>query len=153
MVASQCCCLVLWGEQCDEAAAALFVTNLRAAGLRVWVVGVSGKRLTGAHGLGLLTDLALDQALALAPTVICLILPCDGERLARLLNDPRLVTLLQVGAAQQAHFLLAGNEGSTAPARHLADLFAGLQVGFYPAAETLLPFIQRLIDTLKACHR
>lgn len=149
MIASQRCCFVLWGEQCDEAAAALFITNLRAAGLRVWVVGVSGKRLTGAHGLGLLTDLALDQAIALAPAAICLILPCDSERLARLLNDPRLVTLLQVGAAQQAQFLLAGEEDSTAPARYLADLFAGLQVGFYPAADVLLPFIQRLIDALK----
>ncbi len=149
MIASQRCCFVLWGEQCDEAAAALFVTNLRAAGLRVWVVGVSGKRLTGAHGLGLMTDLALDQAIALAPAVICLILPCDSERLARLLNDPRLVTLLQAGAAQRTQFLLAGKEGDTASAHHLADLFAGLQVGFYPAADTLLPFIQQLIDTLK----
>ena len=149
MIASQRCCFVLWGEQCDEAAAALFVTNLRAAGLRVWVVGISGKRLIGAHGLGLLTDLALDQALVLAAAAICLILPCGGERLERLLNDPRLVTLLQVGAAQQAQFLLAGNEGDDALCGDLRRFFPGLQVGFYPAADDLLPFIQRLIGTLK----
>lgn len=149
MIASQRCCFVLWGEQCDEAAAALFVTNLRAAGLRVWVVGVSGKRLTGAHGLGLLTDLALDQAITLANGVICLILPCGGERLARLLNDPRLVTLLQVGAAQQAQFWLAGSAGDDALCVYLRSVFPGLQVGFYPAADDLLPFIQRLTATLK----
>lgn len=149
MVASQRCCFVLWSEQCDEAAAALFVTNLRAAGLRVWVVGVSGKRLTGAHGLGLMTDLALDQAIDLAHGLSCIILPCGGERLERLLNDPRLVTLLQVGAAQQAQFLLAESEVADAWRIYLTETFVGLQISFYPVADALLPFIQRLAISLK----
>ncbi|MCB0186293.1 MAG: hypothetical protein KDE31_18625, partial [Caldilineaceae bacterium] len=70
MPASQHCCLVLWGEQCDEIAVVLFVTQLRAAGLRVWLVGIGSKRNSGAHGLSIATDLALDEALTLAPETV-----------------------------------------------------------------------------------
>ena len=58
--------LVLWAERFDEAAATIFVTVLREAGLRVKVVGLTPPPVSGAHGLALVPDLSLDQALPLA---------------------------------------------------------------------------------------
>jgi len=59
MAVIQPCALVLWGTHCDGAAAAIFIRSLRAAGLRVWLVGISGRRIAGAHGLRLQPDLRI----------------------------------------------------------------------------------------------
>ena len=45
--------LILWGHGCDEAIAAQFVTSFRQQGANVTLVGISGRRNTGAHGLTL----------------------------------------------------------------------------------------------------
>jgi hypothetical protein len=81
---------VLWGDEFEEAAAAIFVAELRQVGLRVKLVGLTSRRICGAHGLVLVPDLTLDQALPLATQVICLIIPQTAPGLQRLKNDPRL---------------------------------------------------------------
>ena len=57
---------VLWGHHFDEAVTAIFVTELRTAGVRVKVVGLEARTSAGAHGLSLVPDLALGQLPRLA---------------------------------------------------------------------------------------
>ncbi len=54
---------VLWATNFDEAAASVFVSELRDAGLRVQVVGLHGQQIAGARGLVLGADMWLDEAL------------------------------------------------------------------------------------------
>ncbi|NJN98486.1 MAG: DJ-1/PfpI family protein [Anaerolineales bacterium] len=70
---------VLWADQFEEAPATIFVTELREAGLRVKVVGATPAPISGLHGLALVPDLTLDQALTLLAQVICLIIPQTGR--------------------------------------------------------------------------
>lgn len=86
---------VLWGDQFDEAAAVLAITQLREAGHCVKVVGLNGACVKGAHGLGLLADLTLDQALPLADQAIGVVIPCTITGLARVENDPRVGAFLR----------------------------------------------------------
>jgi hypothetical protein len=141
MTTTQRCCFVLWGDQCDEAAAALFVTGLRGAGLRVWVVGVSGKRISGAHGLRLLADLALDEALPLAPQALCVAIPCTAQTLAHFLHDPRLRAFLQHAVQETIPLYLAAAAPGEADALTVLALPAAT-INYYPAGEALLSFIQ-----------
>ena len=146
---SQRCCFVLWGEKCDEAAAALFVTKLRAAGLRVRVVGISGKRIGGAQGLQLVADLALDQALPLVAQAACVIIPCPAVILARFLHDPRLHNFLEIIARREIPLLMAQSESAVHKLDALLelDLSADL-ITFYPPGEALLPFIRAFAVTV-----
>ena len=86
---------VLWGEHFDEAAAVIFITTLREAGLRVKIVGLSGSCVKGAHGLGLLADLTLDEALTLADQAICVVIPCTTQNFQRVKGDPRVGEFLE----------------------------------------------------------
>lgn len=94
--------LVLWGEGCDEALAVAWVSRLWAEGRRVYLVGVSGRRVRGKFGVELVVDMGLDQALALADQVVLVVLPCDGDAVQAFRRDPRFDGLLaragQVGA-------------------------------------------------------
>jgi len=94
MARAQPTIFVLWGEHFDEAAAVLVVTTLRAAGLRVKVVGLGGRCLKGRHGLGLLADLTLDQALAQADQALCVVVPCSPPIFQRARDDPRVEEFL-----------------------------------------------------------
>jgi len=146
---SQHCCFVLWGEHCDEASAVLFVTILRAAGLRVWLVGISGKRISGGHGLQLVADLALDQALPLAPQAAVVIVPCPAETLSRFLYDPRLRTFLEITTSQATPLLLAPSSARTEQSQLLLDLALPTDViTIYPTGEGLHPFIHTLATKL-----
>jgi len=138
------CAFVLWGEQCDEAATARFVTSLRAAGVRVWVVGISGKRNSGTYGLRLLTDLALDQALPLAQQAAVVIMPCARDRWLTFRNDPRLLAFLAECVAHQAMILLAPPAGG-----HPLALPPTAQVEVYPTGTALFAFVQRLATRLR----
>lgn len=138
------CCFVLWGEQCDEAAAALFVTTLRAAGERVWVVGISGKRNGGAYGLRLIADLALDQAVPLASQAAAVIIPCSHDHWLTFLNDPRLLAFLTACAAHDAMILLA-----TPASHHDLGLPPTAWVECYPAGPALVAFAQALATRLR----
>ncbi len=113
MALTQHCACVLWGEQCDEAVATLFVTQLRAAGLRVWLVGMGGKQGAGLYGLRLVPDLTLEEALPLTPQVQAVIVPCSSEQWLRFLNDPRLLRFLQSALVNRAQLWLA--DGTTLP--------------------------------------
>ena len=101
------CVLVLWGAHCDEAATAIFVTTLRAAGLRVWVVGISGGRTAGGNGLRLQPDLMPQQALPLAGHTSCVVIPCTDALLARFMNDPTVAALLTHAQRIDAHFVVS----------------------------------------------
>lgn len=81
---------VLWGSNFNEAVAAIFVTELRQAGLRVKVVGLDGELPVGSYGLALAPDMPLSQALPLANRTICVIAPCDAQQWRRIQHDPRL---------------------------------------------------------------
>lgn len=85
---------VLWADRFDETLAALFVAELRKAGLRVKLVSLAGQPSSGAYGLTLVPDLTLEQALPMAPQASCVVIPCGDAGLKRLKNDPRLQAFL-----------------------------------------------------------
>jgi hypothetical protein len=86
---------LLWGDGFDEAVATILVTELRKAGLRVKVVGLTPRQIGGAYGLALVPDLTLDQALPLASQAICLIIPSRLSWSKYLHNDPRICQLIE----------------------------------------------------------
>lgn len=137
------CALVLWGARCDEAAAAIFITTLRAAGLRVWVVGVSGGRIAGVHGLRIQPDLTPSQALPLASHTICVVIPCTDTLLMRFLNDPGVDALLCSAARAQAQFVVS-------PALMQSPLRSYTNVIPYPPADLLFHFATMLASALAA---
>lgn len=150
MIAEQKSCFVLWGQQCDELAATLFITKLRAAGIRVGVVGIGGSRSPGAHGLGLVTDTTLEQALSRIAQVAAVIIPCRGDQLLHFLNDPRLILFLHDCLINQVPLLLA-SEGMPTPAQWQR---AGVEqvaetIECYPPTDQLAPFIQTFAATLR----
>ncbi len=66
---------VLWADRFDETLAALFVAELRKAGLRVKLVSLVGQPSSGAYGLTLVPDLTLEQALPMAHQASCVVIP------------------------------------------------------------------------------
>lgn len=138
-------CFVLWADRFDEVVAVIYVAELRRAGLRVKLVGLPGPGFVGVHGLALAPDLTLDEALALAQRVACIVAPSDSPALRRLANDPRLMELLDlalahrapivVGPAAAAALGLAGDratlygqgQGVRRQARQLARQLAGVR--------------------------
>ena len=57
---------VLWASEFEETTATIFVTELRQAGLPVKIVGLTRRISKGAHGLALVPDITLEQAIPLA---------------------------------------------------------------------------------------
>lgn len=119
----QRCCLILWGVHCDEIATVLLATTLRAAGLRVYLVGISGRQLAGSYGLRLQPDLTPAEALMVVHWANCVIIPCNRNLLARFINDPRLDELLARAAQMSVQFVVnpdlvaPGSEGFPYPLR------------------------------------
>ena len=97
---------VLWGRHFDEAVTAIFVTELREAGVRVKVVGLEGRTTAGAHGLSLAPDLALGQLPRLAQRVTGIVIPCSFDKLQRFMHDPRLATFFQTAQQSEACFIV-----------------------------------------------
>lgn len=97
---------VLWAENFEEVAATVFISELREVGLRVKMVGLAGPRSRGAHGLVLVPDLTLDQALPLACQANCLIIPGTLLSLKTLKNDPRLSQFFERVQSAQARFVV-----------------------------------------------
>lgn len=93
---------VLWADRFDETLAALFVAELRKAGLRVKLVSLAGQPSSGVYGVTLVPDLTLEQALPLARYATAVVIPCGAAGFSRLQNDPRMAEFLvqtsQVGA-------------------------------------------------------
>lgn len=139
--------IVLWANDFEETAATLFVTELRRAGLRVKVVGLTRRRSPGVCGLALDPDLTLDDALPLAGKTVCVVIPCSSPRVKQLKNDPRLREFLAQVDLNQAKLVLSplGEE-------ELMDLqlFAGSgKTLFYPSREDMLEFVWELAATLR----
>lgn len=86
---------VLWGERFEELAAVAFVTSLREAGLAVKVVGLSRRPAAGVHGLRLMHDLTVEEAMELVYQVRVLVIPCGRMGAQLLIDDPRIHQLLQ----------------------------------------------------------
>lgn len=98
--------LTLWGQGFDEIVAATFAGELRRLGVRVKTVGLNMQQTMGRHGLTLLPDLTLDQALSLAQQTSCVIVPGTIGHLQQFGYDPRLAELLQRTAAAKSIFVV-----------------------------------------------
>lgn len=118
--------LTLWGQGFDEIVAATFVGELRRLGVRVKTVGLNMQQTMGRHGLALLPDLTLDQALSLVQQASCVIIPGTTAHLQRFGYDPRLAELLQRAAAANTLFVISQSPPPPgAPQRELPATLAG----------------------------
>ena len=145
---------VLWGKRFDEAVAALFVTELRDAGLRVKVVGLDGGKPVGLHGLALVPDLTLTQAQGLSQQIICIILPCSPTEWHRVSGDPRVGDLFQEAQFNGAQLVSRQNDGLTGEVGNSLGYALPLENAInYPEDEALLPFIRGLIKGIKQLIR
>lgn len=140
---------VLWGEQCEELTAAVFVSELRGAGLLVKIVGLSGLRAAGTRGMALVPDITLGEALLLAPRAACVILPCASTTLMRLAHDPRLQEFCEQALTNQAQFVVASSGfrilsaiGISLPQTMTASIVT------YPAGGALIDFAQSVAQSL-----
>ncbi len=140
---------VLWGDKFEEAAAAIFVTELREAGLRVKVVGLTARRISGAHGLALAPDLTLDQALSLAAGAICLIIPYTSRGIKRLKNDPRLRKFFSRAGSNKAKFVIGQLNGIDIAEVGLFPT-ATNNLLIYPDHEDLVGFARQLAGLLSS---
>lgn len=139
---------VLWADKFEALPATVFVTELRRAGLRVKVVGLTSRRIFGSYGLALLPDLTLDQALALAACTICLIIPQTVSGLQSLKNEPRLRRFLERAGQNQARLVVGPLNGGDL---HNVGLFPAAlvkKVLVYPEREGLLKFARELAGLL-----
>lgn len=137
---------VLWGDQFEEIAATIFVTELRAAGLRVKLVGLTPPPISGLHGLVLTPDLTLDQALPLTSNTICVVIPCRSLILKRSGNDPRLREFLERAQAYQAKLVIRRSNETNEVDRVLFSAIG--QVMVYPSNEDLIEFTLELAGFL-----
>lgn len=139
---------LLWGRHFDEIDAVIFVSELRAAGLCVKVVGLEGRPTAGAHGLVIAPDVALSQLPRLAPRAAGIVMPCCLDRMLHYAHDPRLVHFLQEAQRRQVCFLVrhselvAAQEQSWAPALQLGWPLAPFLA--YPGYQDLLAFVHTL---------
>lgn len=136
---------VLWGSNFEEVVASIFVTECREAGLRVKLVGLTPLHISGSHGLVLVPDLTLDQALPLAGDALCVVIPYTAPGLKRLKNDPRITKFFQQAQANQARFVIGPLQEM-----ELANepLFSGKELIVYPDSEELTPFVRQLAVSL-----
>lgn len=135
--------LIFWGGGFDEAATAIFASELRQAGLPVKVVGVVGRQAAGAHGLRLGADLALGDALLLAHQAIAVILPCTAATMRRIDNDPRVCDLLQRARANDAALVV--QDADVMAVSCIRRLTAGGQsIVTYSDAGDLIAFVRGL---------
>lgn len=104
--------MILWAAKFDELPASLFVALLRDAGVRVKLVGLTSGRAAGSHGLGLVPDLTIEEALPLCASASCVVIPCGPVALRRLSWDPRVRELLRMARAN--HALVVVSAGSDA---------------------------------------
>lgn len=139
---------VLWGESFDEAAAALFVTEMRKAGLRVKMLCLDGVQAAGMYGLQIGSDLGLTQALPLAPEALCVILPCGPGSLRRVSNDPRLADFFRRVRATDAPFVT--REECSEPFHALLQEPTSAALEIYPATEKLVEYARQLAQRLQS---
>ena len=139
---------VLWGENFEEATAAIFVTELRKRGLLVKMVGLNLQRNQGAQGLALMPDLSLGKSLLLASRSMCVIVPSTLPNIGHLKNDPRLLEFFTKAHDNQAKFVLSEQCKTSADdlGLHCVD-----NILRYPQNEVLVPFARDLAEMLLEC--
>jgi hypothetical protein len=138
---------VLWGDGFDETTATIFVTELRKAGLRVKVVGLTRQQTSGAYGLALVPDYTLEEALSLTAQTRCLVIPCPLRIAKRLKNDPRLGHFICQIQSHQARFVIGQLNG--ADPRELGLYSLSLDdVTVYPEGDGLAAFARQIADSL-----
>ncbi len=147
MVKSRDYVFVLWGDRFDETVATIFVTELREAGLLVKVVGLTSRHISGAHGLTLLPDLTLDQALPLADQAVCLIIPATSQWGKRLNNDPRVHKFIKQASSSQTKFVV-GLWNETIQSGLDIPEAVRKNVIVYPQPENLVQFARELAKQL-----
>jgi hypothetical protein len=131
---------VLWGQGFDEIAASIFVGELRRSGIRVKLVGLHSRQITGQHGITLVPDITLEQALYRANRTCCIIIPAPLLALQQFSYDPRLAELLRLTAENQALIVVDAFPTADVQAsnRFLPSLHNGLE---YPQLEELISFV------------
>lgn len=140
---------ILWGDQFEEAVATIFATELRRASLAVKLVGVTGPRAAGYHGIILTADVTLGDALGVAANASAIVIPCHTAILQRVEDDPRLREFFQQAVAHQARLIVRSAEVITRSSlQHLA--IAPQQVLLYPASVDLVTFAQSVAYSLSA---
>ena len=138
---------VLWGDEFEEATTAIMVTELRSAGIRVKVIGLSGRTATGMHGITFYTDMVLGQALKLANAAICVVIPCGLARIRRITNDPRLINFFNEVTRNEATYVLSHTLESETLGRQTIQQ-TDAHVEFYPSSDELIGFAQQLAYSL-----
>ena len=137
---------VLWSERFDEAAAAVFVAELREAGLRVKLVSLNSRPTPGTHGLILLPDMTLEKALALANNAQCVVVPSNLSGVRRLQDDPRVSDFL--AQAHRNHAMLVTEASSIPALTGLAGIPSSNGVLGYPEAQGLVTFARQVAEQL-----
>ena len=141
--------LVLWTSYLDEVAATALTTAFRKSGVRVKLVGLIPGGATGASGLTIVPDVALEQAIAMANRAAVVVLPGTEGAVRRLDNDPRVRELLSRAHANHAIFVT-----SAEAARAVATLAGGQETPVtiepYPADQGMIEFAERLAATLSS---
>lgn len=133
--------VVLWGAWFEEAVASIFITELRRAGLPVKLVGLRHYPVAGQHGLRLVPDWSLEQALERADEVLALIVPCDKRGLQPLRRDPRLAVFIEQALRHRLRVLVAHldlSATSLLPAQVACTLY------WYPDIPDLVDFVRML---------
>jgi hypothetical protein len=138
---------VIWSEQFEEAIASIFVTELREAGIAVKVVGLSPPNAGGAHGLVLVPDLTLEEALPLAMSVTTVILPCQVRGFRRLVDEPRLTEFLHLVRDNPVGVIIGPFPGHQRRQLHLLHPIL-MEAHVYPPDEQLFIYVRELASTL-----
>lgn len=139
---------VLWGDQFEELAATVFVTELREVGLRVKLVSFNRQKITGTHGLTLHPDFTLDQALPLARDAIAVIIPCGSLGAKQLEEEPYLVDFFRQAHANNAQFVMGHVNTSNLADMDLFPPAMSNHISTYPENEDLVNFARQMAASL-----
>lgn len=141
--------LVFWGKSFDEATAALFITELRKAGLRVKVVGLNGRSPPGVHGLSIVPDWTVTQAQSCSESINLIVLPCNPNLWPRIANDPRVTQLIDTVQTTGGELIVSTQSAPpTASAIGTEQNFSAQCTARYPEIDRLLPFLHHLTQAL-----
>lgn len=140
--------LVLWGKQFDEAVAAIFVTQLRQAGIRVKIVGLHGPQTRGANGLELSSDITLGDAMKLVPDVTYIVIPAAESAFLQMLQDPRVEDLLGNSIEYQVQAIASKLVAKKLKYEEYPQGIQASNLLHYPDKHSLVKFVQELIDRL-----
>lgn len=100
---------VLWGDGFDELMGVRLLAALRTLAIQSFLVGFRHQSMRGAHGITLVPNLALDEALVAVHDARWLIVPAQGTSHQPFIAEPRLGKLLTL-LARQPTTVIVGQE-------------------------------------------